>query len=334
MDFSKKRLVSFGDSYTFGQNVTLDSDPSRIKNVYEHKTTIDQRIEMWRTFSNTGSYTNHLKKQLQFADAINLGIPGASNKHIYDVIYDYCALNDVSNDFFVIGLTSTDRDLIYTKNLDLGIHSSLDYNLGSFLDFKNMKSHSAEIVNKMSSTAAQQMMTYYFNDMTLYSNFILIFESIINLLEKKKVPYIIVDLLNSINSRIDREDTLKIEDGIEPAFWDGAFNKDPNITYRSNTRIRRFKYDLLNSVYPKYLNRETIKQFYNVYPGTSFKIDKTHLNKMRVLNLNQFVGLFGMDVLGSHDTVLSPVEGDLHWNVRGHKFAALVLEEWIRHCYE
>lgn len=334
MDFSKKCLVSFGDSYTFGQNVTLESDPEEISKLYGNKITFDERMKLWRSKSNTGSYTNHLKNILKFKDAINLGIPGASNKHIYDVICSYCTLNDTSNDFFVVALTAADRDLIYTKNLASNTHSPWNFSLKTFEHHKSIKFHTNELTKHFSVNSAAEMMSYYFTDVTLYSNFINTFDCIVNLLESKKIPYVIVDTLNGICSRVDREDTVKIDNGIEPTFWDKFFNDIPGINYKNNTRIRRFKYELVNNVYPKYLDFNKIKTFYTTYPGTDTNIDIPKWETQRIINLNQFVTRYGIEILGEHSRVLSPVKGDLHWNLNGHKFAAKAISEWIQHCYE
>jgi len=334
MDFSKKRIVSFGDSYTFGQCVTLESDPEEIYRLYSDKTSFDERMKIWRTKSNTGSYTNHLKNILNFRDSINLGIPGASNKNIYDTIYSYCTLNDTSNDFFVVGLTAADRDLIYTKNLSSDTHSSWNFSLNTFEHHKRIGFHSNELTKNFSENSAAEMVSYYFTDMTLYSNFIDTFTCIINLLEAKKVPYVIFDTLNGICSRIDREDVLKVDDGIEPTFWEKIFNDTPYLNYKSDSRVRRFKHELLSNVYPKYLDFNKIKNFYSTFPGSSTAIDKSEWERMRVVNLNQLVTRYGIEVLKDQNKILSPVKGDLHWSLNGHKFAARAIAEWIRHCYE
>ena len=66
MDYSDYTLVSFGDSFTFGQGVV------------PHYNDADYDREYWKEQCHANSYTKFISDELNFKDVINLGIPGNS----------------------------------------------------------------------------------------------------------------------------------------------------------------------------------------------------------------------------------------------------------------
>lgn len=332
MDFSTKRLVSFGDSYTFGQNCTLDSDfRTMIKNRPNSKS-IEQVQAEWKRLSNAGSYTTHLAKKMKFKSSINLGAPGASNKTIYDIMYNYCKVNDTRNDFFVISLTAAEREHLYSKKIDTGRYASTTLNISSLESVKKSKQFNVEVHRDLSLHAAKELMLYINNDYTVLSKFIQTLDSILSLLKEHGVPYIIFDCINTFSCNNILK-SLDIEQSIENSFFDLIFSQtSQDFNYKSDARIKEYYADVVNEKIPTYLNQHTIEKYIKFFPGTELEIPENY-KTTSLVNVNRFVTLYGDKYLNNMDKVLSPVPDDAHWSVVGHKFAADVLSEWILKHY-
>ena len=90
MDFSNCNLISFGDSFTFGQG-TEGNGLSYIQypELYEDKLTREQITRNWVNKSNQYSYTTKLSHLLGCKKYVNLGQMGASNDHclLFERVY-------------------------------------------------------------------------------------------------------------------------------------------------------------------------------------------------------------------------------------------------------
>ena len=72
MDFSEYTLVSFGDSFTFGQDVYLKYDTS-VKDLRPIQ-------EQYKINCNNLSYTKLISDSIGFKDSLNFGTLAASNE--------------------------------------------------------------------------------------------------------------------------------------------------------------------------------------------------------------------------------------------------------------
>jgi len=99
MDYSDYTLVSFGDSFTFGQGVV------------PHYNDADYDREYWKEQCHANSYTKFISDELNFKDVINLGIPGNSNANIVFQIENYLRSNDKV--FVLYNLTQQARTSVH-----------------------------------------------------------------------------------------------------------------------------------------------------------------------------------------------------------------------------
>lgn len=314
--FSNMKLVSFGDSYTFGQNSTLEGEYDRI---ISNQTTINHssaRIK-WRNISNANSYTAIISNRLNFKEYHNLGIPGSSNKSTIDVLRSYIHNNDVSDCFMLINLTSPDRDLIYTLNDRINKSMPYYFQFGTWerdiISKPNLK------ISKMNKRSMVDMTEHYYNNFTVLFQQIHLYYSIIDCLEVAGVPYIIFDILNDMPFSNRRYDILNKCAGSD-VFED--FFRHENFTIKQDI-IERYFDDMENIRNPYYLNGFAI-QDYKYYLNTIVPIEKN------IRNVIDYVAYSP----GKTQHITSPVTGDGHWNVYGHGIASDLLENWIRKNYE
>lgn len=100
MDYSDYTLVSFGDSFTFGQGAVT----------HYNDTNYDR--EYWKEKCHANSYTKFVGDKLNFKDIINLGIPGNSNANIVFQIENYLRNNN-DKVFVLYNLTQQARTCVH-----------------------------------------------------------------------------------------------------------------------------------------------------------------------------------------------------------------------------
>lgn len=355
MNFSKMNLVAFGDSYTFGQNVTTDSSAKVIKReVLAYPENQRQRIgrNMYRQRCHNGAYPNKLGSLLGFNTTLNLAIPGTGNDHIYDTMYNYVSENDTSNDFFVIGLSDTDRQINYTKQVYEGKRVSTLSHLDSFYltRIEHANQPGSQPVTEVEKYFYKESASYYnyiFNEYTELYKYVINYNNIINLLEKNNIPYIIFDCINRINYQQNEEiftkkmDHSNIHNGVMSLYAEEHdFNFAPNkliIDYFRNLKNNK-KYLNLFTFEEVYQNRTIpILNFSMYYDDPLTRPYQTMYdfacNCSHYRNLDAVINWYGNNILNDVKLIHSPVENDVHWNVRGSKIAAILLEDWIKVVY-
>jgi lysophospholipase L1-like esterase len=321
LDYSNMTLVSFGDSFTFGQGITKDADyVSSIAKKYAPGSAHDARRE-WKIKSNKYAYTNKLKDILKFKEAINLGLPGASNKRIYSLVRSYCMNNDTSDTFLVINLTSPGRNFISTSYTEEK-HKNImyDFNYTVWNEDKDLKKKNLNIVTNLSKKSVSEFLTEYFNNMTILSDHIITYNALIDFLDKIKVPYVILDIIN---------DTPSVENhyGVLGKLYNDfhyEMNKISGVDLSDYCHIEDYFRNLKETIdTSKYLNYFTIRKHYKTYLGTKIKTEP-HL---KCLNRYMYT-----HPLGKH-VIQSPVPNDGHWSITGHQVFAELAADWIQKKY-
>ena len=291
MNFSDYTLVSFGDSYTFGESVTTSTSKDF------------ENLADWKEYCNNRSYTSFVQKTLNFKDSHNVGIPGASNKRILKTIKEYSELNGTKNKFYMISLTNPMRDLIYSYEKSINGHKSFDFVLPSWeIQVADPNSRRSAELFKMSPDSIVDMLTYYFNDYTLFFNFAMTFYAITDYMDKIKVPYIIFDILNDSFSKLDEIYNIKSYTRI-PEFF-----KNSDVVMDDTYYIKNFVDEIKNFKPKNYLNKFSLQKYYNI----NHNVDNIYTH---------------IDV--AHKDIFSPIPGDEHWNIKGHQHCAELLSDWI-----
>lgn len=314
INFSEKTLVSFGDSYTFGHGVTLESDSVLQEGITNSFT--PHILQKWRKLCNDFSYTKFVQDRLGFKDNHNLGYPGASNKRILQMVMSYSNSNDLSDKFFMVSLTKPDRDLIYTYSNTKNGYVPYDFLFNVWAKDNNGTEYD---VYKMKRNSVLDNITYYNNDYTILMNQIFLHYNLVNYLDTLNVPYVILDVLNDTTAWKDRGqiDDLIESDKCHRHFYDSEeFNMDVDV-------IKNYFDDLENSNYPTYLNYYSLKNYAHHLNTDEFKFTGI------LPNLEVYARCYP-----TKKSVRSPVKDDHHLGVHGHKILSIAIEDWIRKHYE
>ena len=118
MNFSEYTLVSFGDSFTFGQ----DTVPH-----YSHDAHGEPDIhKQWKKECNENSYTQVLADTLGFKDSLNFGILAGSNERALTLLESFLRSNPTMKIFVLFNFTSSSRYMSFFKIDGIQVYNIVD----------------------------------------------------------------------------------------------------------------------------------------------------------------------------------------------------------------
>jgi hypothetical protein len=332
MKYSDYTVVSFGDSFCFGQGITKEADLSIHEKRLKKFPTIQERKKArlaYKKECQQFAYTKIIEKNLNFKTSINCGLPGSSNKRTLTLLRNFSKNNKDENIFYLVGLTHATRDLIMTRpeRPKKVQWEGYDWVYNSWVTNKDtawqtkVESQRPDIYN-MPPSVFQRMLVYYRNDFTTILEHVMVYDSIIEHLELTGKPYIIFDLINDVPWEIKR---MNLVDSLRRTSWaDDLLTDVPNLDFEDTSGYITSHYEgLINKTNPKYLNYFAIAEY-----GKFLNTEVEFVEGRIPANLATYVKLFPGII------TRSPITDDNHWNIRGHEVAANLLTDWIRKHYE
>ena len=310
MDYSDYTLVSFGDSFTFGQGASSRD--------YKSDRT-------YRNECNENSYTRFFKDALGFKDYINLGVMGASNETSYVLLSEFMRNNDTRKCFFLINFTAPERH-DYVQRVDdrkdeFAYHYGTirtDYIYNSELtQYSQFRKHTG-IYNTNTRFWERYFMNVYTPENAFFKTIQLYYNIKLLLSDRKHLMF---DLLNDTARKLDKESiksafiTPNIADkfGYSQSVSDKGFTLDSNIDL-----FNKYLTDIkLNNNYLSYFE---LNEKGSIYQKMSNDTTVTHINA-HINNLARVKKLNYMSNLNDQDG---------HWNVDGYSQISEVLTNYIK----
>ena len=297
LDWSNHRLVSFGDSFTFGDGII----PSEI-----FKKPFYAPYNAWDKKRLKVVYTELLKQRMGFKDSINFGLPANNNSYMYQQLYRFLKSDSYKNDpnvFVLINLTTPER--------------------ASFPFFVNGKQHGITLVNPPSlinsSLANKQtydaMFAITFDEIKVYRDNMFSILQIKDLLEKEKLPYYIFTSI----SYYDYKDAIKKSEEL-PIYEDNRLKDTYEIDgYRSLFDI--YKNEINDFKHYEY-KMDTVKNPVQLLGNivSSSKLD----------TMSSVLGEYSSKFLRKKYTDVFCFECG-HWNKLGHSYVADILKQRIEY---
>ena len=310
MDYSDYTLVSFGDSFTFGQGAAPRINNSDAK---------------YRNACNENSYTRFFKDALGFKDYINLGVMGGSNETSCVLLSEFMRNNDTRKCFFLINFTGPERHDFLQRVTDR--KDKFAYHYGTI---RTDYVHSSESIRAYEyrkhtgiyNTDRKFWENYFMNVYTPeYAIFktIQIYYNIKLLLSDRK--HLMFDLLNDTARMIDKESIKSgfITPNIADQFGYSRSVSEKGFTLDSNIDLfNKYLTDIkLNNNYLSYVE---LNEKDSIYQEMSNNTTVTHINEhiddlSRVNKLN-YTSNFK--------------DQDGHWNVAGQSQISEVLINYIK----
>ena len=251
MNFSEYTLVSFGDSFTFGEDTVPKPDFGE---------TVDKKLEKkYIEECNNNSYTQFLAENLGFKDSINFGLLGASNDRSMMLLESFLRSNPKKKVFIIFNFTNSLRYVQFLKVDGEKKYDIIDM-APTFEDWKTENRHPYTGIN--SKTVAQNW-TFFRNSIQDVYNHIKQRRAVYYILSSYNVPYITFDGINDVDARMLRDNPLQYinKDKIDGCYGNFLYNDDENYIFKEQ--------DFLNSYYEsqetKYNSLDLVKNFIEYY---------------------------------------------------------------------
>jgi len=301
MNFSEYTLVSFGDSFTFGEDTVPKPDFGEI---------VDKKLEKkYIEECNNNSYTQFLAENLGFKDSINFGLLGASNDRSMMLLESFLRSNPKKKVFIIFNFTNSLRYVQFLKVDGEKKYDIIDM-APTFEDWKTENRHPYTGIN--SKTVAQNW-TFFRNSIQDVYNHIKQRRAVYYILSSYNVPYITFDGINDVDARMLRDNPLQYinKDKIDGCYGNFLYNDDENYIFKEQDFLNSYYEELVNET--PLLNHLTIKDM-----------------KQNV-NLLSYISSLGNSHNGDVDHYISNY--GIHWNIDGHMEVAILLYKFINERY-
>jgi len=295
MNFSEYTLVSFGDSFTFGQDVVSPYD----KSVEDLRPVQKQ----YKIDSNNLSYTKFLADSLGFKDSLNFGTLAASNERSLMHLETFLRNNPTKKVFVLFNFTSQSRFLNIFKDTVKSEYVMIDVYPNIIGDDVIDPKRKYMGINKKSIEAQY---TFWRNSVQDAYSHIRDRRNLYYMLSSHNTPHASFDIINTMDSLILRDNPIKYMDSYEGHF-NSVMHSDENYIFK--------ELDFFNSYYKELADKSPLL--------THIQVED--LNGYR--NVSEYVGRL------SEDPTHYISEHGMHWNIEGHIEVAKVIEKFINERY-
>ena len=194
MNFSEYTLVSFGDSFAFGQ----DTVP-----MYKHQP--HGSPKQWKKDCNLNSYTQVIADRMGFKDCLNFGLLGCSTERSFTLLESFLRTNPDKKVFVLFNFTSASRFMNIFK-----VDNKREYDIVDLTPTTFEK----ELVKEgrysgITKRGLHNQYTYWRNSVQDVYSHIKDRRNLYYLLSSYNTPHVTFDVLNDIDYRILRDNPLK-----------------------------------------------------------------------------------------------------------------------------
>ena len=296
MDFSEYTLISFGDSFTFGQDII-----PRAGDIHH---TGEENSKKWKLDCNEKSYTQVLCDKMGFKDNLNFGVPGGSNERSLNLLDSFLRQNPTLKIFVLFNFTASARHLNLLK-----IDNASTYDIVEMTsnDSDDRMAHSKYTgINRKS---VGEHYTYFRNNIQEMYLHIRDRRMLYNMLSAYSVPHVTFDVLNDIDARMIIDNPIEhINDN------DGVGIMD---LYRSDESYVFTKMDYFNSYYRELMEDTSLLSHIGI----------DYLNGER--NATLYLRKLGDERYENYPDGYYTSEFGCHWSPEGHIEVAKLIEKYI-----
>jgi len=294
MNFSEYTLVSFGDSFTFGQD-TVKRKADTYKPHIDHENNV-----WWKAQCNELSYTKVIADRMGFKNSLNFGIPAGSNDRSLLLLETFLRTNPTLKIFVLFNFTSSSRYLSIFK-LD---HEPM-YDIVEMAPAATYWIEPGRYTGIDTKSIANHY-TYFRNSVHEMYNHIKERRSLYYMLSAHNVPHVSFDILNDMDYHILRDNPMQyIHDNDGFGIDDLYSNDEYNLT----------KMDYFNSYYEELKNDSMMLSHLGV----------NYVEGGR--NLMDYMARLATSQGYTYDHYTDPV--GRHWTHEGHIEIAKLIEKYI-----
>lgn len=335
INYSEYTLISFGDSFTFGQDA-IDGEhinPIAIKTSSAHHRLkangLDGVIEMWKSECNEKAYTQIIADAFGFKNNLNFGVPGSSNERSLNLLDSFLRQNPTLKVFVLFNFTATSRHLNILKLEKEEIYDRMPYDIVD-VNMTTLESREATIsggdkyvgINKRS---IENLFTYFRNEEQETYQHIKDRRALYNILSAYDVPHVSFDILNGEDARIlivKPTHRINSNDGLG---IETLYNNDESYVFTEMELFESYTKELIdNSPRLSHIGLDCLAGA----PNINIFIDELEPNKDGGKVIYRGDGTKESDYLRYHS------EYGMHWSIEGHKEVAKLIEKFIKNKYD
>jgi hypothetical protein len=304
MNFSEYTLVSFGDSFTFGQDI-VQAPPYH----YDRDKFIKEKL--YKEECNDKAYTQVVADRLGFKDSINFGVLGSSNDRSTANLESFLRNNPKKKVFVLFNFTSSSRYVQFFKVDGENEYDVVDMTPGFDgwkTDHNHWKTDHNHDYTGINSKTISQNWTYFRNTIQEVYNHIKQRRAVYYILSSYDVPYVTFDVLNDMDYRILRDNPLQYisNRNIDGCYSSLLYNDDENYVFKEMDFLKAYYQELVDNT----------------------PLLKNHLIKLK---LNNYIWKIGID---RYDDKNHYMTDNGHWNSEGHIEVAKLIEKFINERYK
>jgi len=304
MNFSEYTLVSFGDSFTFGQD--LVQLPHTVEDLRPgHK--------QYKIDSNNLSYTKCIADSMGFKDSLNFGVMGASNDRSISLLESFLRSNPKKKVFVLFNFTSSARFMLFPKldeNDEWFKSKDTLYDCVDILPHHNDWMYDGRYTG-INTKSVNQQYTYWRNSIQDVYNHVKDKRMLYYMLSSYNVPYVTFDGINDMDHRILRDNPIRYINIDRYLGMDDWYNENDEPCIFSHL-------DFLQSFLQSYYQELE---------------DKSPL-LCHHMGIECYGGSYNMNNYLSHPTYQYQYETENgHWNAEGHIKVSNLIQEFINERY-
>jgi hypothetical protein len=294
MNFSEYTLVSFGDSFTFGQDTVPKYDSNDSDDIRPAQ-------KKYKSDCNKNSYTQFISDSLGFKNSINFGTMAGSNGKSLSLLEPFLRLNQTSKIFVLFNFTHSHRYMQFLK-----VNNEKKYEIVDMAPSTPIKKG---YYTGIDSKSVDHNYVFFRNGIQDVYNHVKDRRMLYYMLSSYNVPYVTFDILNDMDSRILRDNPTKYID---------SSNISPGSTDEESLNFLKLYIQELATESPllTHLGLHLLREFpYN-----------------NVNNIASW--LVGKAKNVKNNAKYYMAERGQHWNIEGHREAGKLIEDFIKKKYE
>jgi len=310
MNFSEYTLVSFGDSFTFGQDLV------QLRHTVED---LRPGHKQYKIDSNNLSYTKCIADSMGFKDSLNFGVMGASNDRSISLLESFLRSNPKKKVFVLFNFTSSSRFMLFPrldenkKYINKFRNDSIQNTLYDCIDI--LPSHNDWMYDGrytgINTKSVNQQYTYWRNSIQDVYNHVKDKRMLYYMLSSYNVPYVTFDGINDMDHRILRDNPIQYINIERYLGMDDWYNENDEQCIFSHQDFLQSYYQELEDKSPLLCHHMGIECY-----GGSY-------------NMNNY--LSHPTLHDGHQYQYETENG--HWNAEGHIKVSNLIQEFINERY-
>lgn len=314
-DWSDHILLSFGDSFTFGDGL-LPHPTTKVDNM------------AYSTDTKNRAYTKILSDKMNFKGHLNFGIPGGSNANSVRMLVEFLQQNpelDRSKIFVLFGFTNIFRDTAsYTNENDAKLYRP--FTAAQMADSLHKCS-----VNSSSKTDSYKISSIVFHELKIIYEYLNQMRILKEIVESQNIKYLIFDIVNDFDYSTIKDDP-DYDHSLFHLHYPAEEDQVRKLNLKFESKIIRNSKELLkgNGFKHRINIKEITQQTHTMFDGTIHEWSIPLFNLIGYMHSWAIIK-YGFSSTGDNPYLkkyISKID-NAHWNEDGHKVAADIIKSWI-----